>query len=180
MDSNDHYDTLYLNELYKQTEGNTETQVSMFDIGIAIGLEKIEASAAAENLMIQGMAELKTLSGGIGITDQGLEELGFANSGSADSTTVDLHLGTGPILDDSGRRAIETLLAEIKTETSRIQTDYDHLEECIIDIKTIEVQLLSANPKVGIIREVLRSLSATINSPDNKTLSNKLKALLSN
>ena len=71
MDSNNITNTTYLAELYRQTEGDTEAKVSMLDVGSAIGFEEAEARATAENLMIEGLAELKSLSGGIGITTQG-------------------------------------------------------------------------------------------------------------
>ena len=54
MDSNDTINTTYLAELYRQTEGNTDAQVSMLDVGSAVGFEEAEARATAENLMILG------------------------------------------------------------------------------------------------------------------------------
>ena len=68
----------YLQELYNTTKGNTETQVSMYDLGPALGLEKTAAGKIAEDLMVLGFIELKTLAGGISITDEGLKKLGIS------------------------------------------------------------------------------------------------------
>ncbi len=181
MASNDTTNTTYLAELYRQTEGNTDAQVSMLDIGSAVGFEEAEARATAENLMILGLAELKTLSGGIGITSQGMEELGITPAPAANSSSDDnLRLGREVVLDDAGRLLIEALLAELKIEVAQTKSDYQHLEENIIDIKTMEVQLLSPNPKVAIIREILRSLHTIISSSGDSVLAAKLETLLNN
>lgn len=168
--------TIYLAELYRQTGGDTDALVNMLDVGAAIGLEKDEAGTTAEDLIISGFVELKTLSGGIGITHQGLVELNMSPTGSV--VENDLQLGEGPVLNDEGRVILEALLAEVKTWIPQVQLDYQRLEECIIDIKTIEVQLLSPNPKTGIIREALRSLSKPIAASDKGGLSGKLEQLL--
>ncbi len=56
-------------------EGDTEAIVSMHDVGQALGFEKTDAGKMAEALYSEGYAELKTLSGGIGITSMGLQAL---------------------------------------------------------------------------------------------------------
>jgi len=167
---------MYLSELYNQTGGNTESQVTMSDVGVALGLEKNEAGTTAEELIIQGFVDLKTLSGAIGITLQGIEALGL--SPVKDTAESDMQLGRGPVLDDRGRQAVEILLTKIKTRITQLQTDYAILEECIIDIRTLETQLLSPSPKVEIIREILRSISTAINTSGRSELSNELEMIL--
>lgn len=51
----------FLFELYTQTKGDTKKQVSMHDVGAVLGQGKTDAGAMAEDLIIQGYAELKTL-----------------------------------------------------------------------------------------------------------------------
>ena len=55
----------FLRQLYQMSDGDTDTAVSMYDIGAILGLEKSAAGTIAEDLIIDGYAELKTLSGGI-------------------------------------------------------------------------------------------------------------------
>lgn len=172
MDDKNNINTIYLTELYRQTDGNTESRVTMSDVGAAIGLEKNEAGKTAEDLIISGFVEMKTLSGDIGITAQGLEKLGLSPANITTEKTI--QLGNGPVLDAGGLQAVENLLAEIKTFIAQTQTDYTCLEECIIDIKTIETQILSPRPKVAVIREVLKSLSTAVSTMDDNDFSRKL------
>jgi len=179
MDSDSTTNRTYLAELYRETEGNIDAQVSMLDIGAAVGFEEGESRTTAENLMILGLVELKTLSGGIGITKEGLEKLGIIPAPAAGSASDDdLQLGQEIALNDAGRQLVETLVTELKNEIPRKKLDYQLLEETVIDLKTIEVQLLSPSPKVAIIREILRSLHAVVSLSDNSTLAGKLETVL--
>nr|NJM02177.1 hypothetical protein [Desulfobacula sp.] len=155
----------FLYELYTRTEGNPETQVSMYEVGQALGLEKDEAGTLAESLYIQGLAELKTLSGGIGITREGLAALEINIDPGPDPS---LSLGTAPVLEDRGRAALDTLLPEIKKTLGAARMSYPRMAELLMDIKTIEVQMLSPAPKTAIIREILKSIQANLESSGSK------------
>ncbi|MBW2658068.1 MAG: hypothetical protein JRC87_00490 [Deltaproteobacteria bacterium] len=179
MDSDSTTNRTYLAELYRETNGNTDATVSMLDIGTAVGFEEGEARNTAENLMILGLVELKTLSGGIGITGEGLKELGITPEPAANSVSDEnLQLGREVVLDDAGKLLVESLITELKSAITREKADYQLLEESIIDLKTIEVQLLSPSPKVAIVREILRSLHAVISLSENSTLAGKLETVL--
>ncbi|MBU1341940.1 MAG: hypothetical protein KKE44_10150 [Proteobacteria bacterium] len=145
----------YLFELYTMTGGDTQAQVSMYDVGESLGMGKTDAASMAEDLYIQGFAELKTLSGGIGITDQGLEVLEITVAPKPDAS---LRLGTGPVLDDQAKKAVEKIVQDIKAGIDQTRLTYPQLEELVMDIKTIEIQMQSPTPKTAIIREVLKSL----------------------
>jgi len=62
---------LFLDELYRQTQGDPSIMVSMYEIGEALGLDRNASLRTAEDLLGTGLAEIKTLNGGIGITAQG-------------------------------------------------------------------------------------------------------------
>jgi hypothetical protein len=166
----------YLFELYTLTKGDTEVQVSMYDVGAVLGLEKTDAGAMAEDLFIQGYAELKTLSGGIGITLQGLDLLQVKIV--PESNLESPGLGKETILETQGKEALEKILQAIKEHLSRNKQTYSKLEELVMDIKTIEIQMLSPRPKTKIIREVLRSLHENIAGFVSKDLSNALNSLI--
>lgn len=155
----------FLYELYTRTEGNPEAQVSMYEVGQALGLDKSEAGTMAESLYIQGLAELKTLSGGIGITREGLAVLEINIDLGPDPS---LSLGTGRVLENRGRTALDTILPEIKKTLEAARMSYPQLEELLMDIKTIEVQMLSPSPKTAVIREVLKSIHANFESSGSK------------
>jgi len=147
----------FLLELYHQTGGDTENQVSMHDVGAALGLDKTLSSASAEDLIMDGFVELKTLAGGIGITANGIGLL--QDKGAVEDTTRNrLKLRGLPILDDTDRKTVESLLAVLKKEISGKSIDYPEIESAIIDIKTIEVHLLSSKAKTAVIKAIFSSL----------------------
>jgi len=167
----------YLKELHAQTQGKTEIQVSMFDVGEAIGLEKTEAGTIAEELIIEGLAELKSLSGGVGITPQGVAMI-QGKAGTPGLTGSGLHLGKGPVLGEQGRQAVEKVLTEIRSSVVGNQTTFEQLEEIVLDIKTIETQMLSPRPKVAVIREVLRSMHKSFMDLKAGDLTEQVNALI--
>jgi hypothetical protein len=65
---------LFLVELYHRTQGDASVRVSMFDIGESLGLDRKLSLRTAEELIGTGLAEIKTLSGIIGITTDGVTE----------------------------------------------------------------------------------------------------------
>ncbi len=151
----------YLTELYRLTDGDMNAQVSMYDVGAALNLEKTDAGKLAEDLIGDGLVEVKTLSGGIGITALGIEKIQAA--GLADDVGVGtMSLGNTSVLEAEAKEAVATLLPEVKSALSRQDTPYNQIEEIVIDIKTLEVQLLSPTPKTAIVREVLRSMRQSL------------------
>lgn len=166
----------FLLELYNMTSGDTSTQASMFDVGAALGLEKAEASAMAEELIVQGLADIVTLSGGIGITAQGLEVLqleGVSVAGQA------VPLSTAPVVDADGRQAIEQMVTAIRTSVSQHgAASFEDLEEVVIDLKTIETQLLSPAAKTAVLREILRSLRSALARMGIKECTAQLDAMI--
>jgi len=157
MNSDEITSTSYLQELYNATQGNPETQVSMHDIGLAIGIEKAEAGRVAEELMVTGYIELKTLAGGISITNEGLASLGMVPQPGKNETI--LQLSSGPVVTDEDRQVVETILSNIKTELAAQKHEYQAMEQAVLDIKVIELHLLSPSPKIDIILALFHSLA---------------------
>jgi len=150
----------FMLELHTMTGGDIAAQVSMYDVGSALGLDKSAVTALSQDLMIEELVELKSLSGSIGITGKGLAVLEREGLiAAAGQQTV--RLGNGPVIDDQDRQQIELLLAEIKAGAASSPADYAHLEELVIDIKTMEVQLLSPRPKTAMIRSIFHALQGS-------------------
>ena len=123
----------FLFELYTQTQGDTKKQVSTNDVGAVLGLENNDAGSMAQNLIIQGFAELKTLSGGIGITLQGLELLQIKIA--PESSLETLSLGSGTVLENQDKKSVEKIIQELKDSLTQIKQTYAQQEELVIDIK---------------------------------------------
>lgn len=168
----------FLIELYTMTEGNTEKQVSMYDVGERLGMERNTTSAMSEDLIIDQLVELKTLSGGIGITAEGLTALQKEGLISTAPRKNTLQLGKRPVLDANDRDIIDQLLLRIKNASYGDQAQYAHLEELVVDMKTIETQLLSPKPKTAIIIETLRSLSGALKQSGSTGLAGEIEQML--
>ncbi len=151
----------YLMELYNQTQGDQEKQVSMADIGSALGMDKPQAGLIGEWLIVEGMVELRTLAGGVSITAQGVEVLQEAGLIRV-SAKVSHRLSRAPVLDEKDCQVVGQILADLKRAFGSLSASYQDLEEIVIDMKTIEIQLLSPKPKATIVRAVLESLHASV------------------
>lgn len=165
----------FLIELYTITEGDVTQQVSMYDIGEKLGMEKSTISTMSENLIIDQLVELKTLSGGIGITAEGIAALQNDGLISVRPANDAPRLSKGPVLDENDIKTVDQLLLNIKETVYGSEANYGQLEELIIDIKTINTQLLSPRPKLSIIKEVFRSVHHTLKELKIQDIVKKLK-----
>ena len=152
--------------------------VSMYDIGETLGLDRTVSLRTAEELIGTGLAEIKTLSGGIGITADGVieaQQLG-ASVESRDQTSV--CLGDIPILDDTGRGAVERVSNGLKNQIGEKGLNFDQLAEMLADLKSIDAQLVSPNPKTAIIRECFQSIKGVLNEVEDSDGLSMVTALL--
>ena len=165
----------YLTELYRMTEGDPGVQTSMFEVGTGIGMEKEAAGKLAEELIAMGYVEIRTLSGGIGITRQGIET---AKSNGDITDIMQPRLGDGDELDKNGRLTVENALNAIKNELGRHPTPFPQMETLVVDIKTIEIQMLSPQPKIAIISAVFNSLQETLTAMGMTEQASKIKEMI--
>ena len=170
----------FLIQLFERTEGDSTVQVSMYDIGDQLGLDRDIASTVAQELIGSMLVEIRTLSGGIGISSDGSQmarELIGPTTSSGDEFEK---LDDTPLLSSTGRQAVEQIASEVKNLTGNLGLDFDTLTELMADLKTIDAQLGSSRPKTAIVRECLCSvLSVLKNSGDNET-AGRLCTLLGN
>jgi hypothetical protein len=148
----------------------------MYEVGAALGLEKTEAGKLAEEVIAEGWAEIKTLSGDIGITPDGIA----ASGGNAvdNDGPLSYSMGKGPIIQDDGQAGVEHLLEQIKERLNGLSIPYDILEEIVMDLKTARVQLLSPKPKTAIMKEILRSLHDAMNSAGEADTAAQIKEMI--
>jgi len=170
----------FMIELFEQTRDNQSVQVSMYDIGGRLGLERDAAARVAEELIGLQMVEIKTLAGGIGISAAGSEVaqglIGPLAADPGDSTK----LGDEPLLNSASRHALEQTVIEIKDQAGALGLDYDTLAELMADLKSIDAQLESSRPKTAIIRQCLHSLAGVLKGKPNSRLNARVSGLLGN
>jgi len=168
---------VFLQELYKRAGGDFKVQISMYDIGADLGIGKDEVAALGQDLFIEGLAEMITLSGGMGITQKGLEALGI--NITPENETQYFRLGNGPVLDVQGKKVVNELLNKIRAGLDGKTFPFDLMEEIVIDLKTIEVQMLSPNPKTLIVREILKFINQNIKGLAPNDLILELQTIIS-
>ena len=168
----------FLIKLFEQTKGDVSIQVSMYDIGELLDMDRDTASTVAQELMGLQLAEIRTLSGGIGISAVGSERIqdlmgpmASDNSGSAD-------LGDTPVLTSGGQQTVGQVVSELKNQTGSLGLDFDTLGELMADLKTMEAQLDSSRPKTAIIRECLRSVLGVVEKAQDSRISGRIRQLV--
>lgn len=171
----------FLEQLCQMSEGDVSKEVSMYEIGGSMGLDRPEAGALAEELIIDGYAELKNLTGGISITTAGLRLLNLDTVSHGEGQGEDqLVLGDAEVVTPEGVEAVEGLADEIRKAVGESSFDYSQMEELVIDLKTLQIQLLSSRPKTKIVREVLRSLAMPLEGkPETERLNSAIQKMIS-
>ena len=169
---------LFIVELYHRTQGDGSVKVSMYDIGESLGLDRKLSLRTAEELIGTGLAEIKTLSGGIGITAEGVAEAQGLGASLQENVGTNISLQDVPVLDKSVHQAVEQLVTTLKGQTNQFSLNFDSLAELMADLKTIDAQLASPNPKTAIIRECFRSIVGVLKAVDNNDNLKSIKTLL--
>ena len=168
----------FLIQLFEQTKGDSTAQVSMYDIGDQLGLDRDIASAVAQELIGSMLVEIRTLSGGIGISADGSQMakklIGPETTGSDEFSKLD----DTPLLTASGRQAVEQIVSDLKTQAGSLGLDFDTLSELMADLKTIDAQLGSTRPKTVIIRECLISILAVLNNSGDTKSAGRIRTLV--
>ena len=168
----------FLIQLFEQTGGDPSAQVSMFDVGEGFGLDRDTSSRVAETLIGLQLVEIRTLSGGIGISTEGVSEVSRLTGGVPSADGSPGKLTDQPVMDSISCQGVEQAAGELKRQAGNLGLDFDGLSELMADLKTIDAQLGSSRPKTGIIRECLRSIKEVLKDlTDSKSLV-QVRALL--
>ncbi|MBW1841519.1 MAG: hypothetical protein JRI75_06960 [Deltaproteobacteria bacterium] len=165
-------------EFYLQTQGDPSNIVSWYDIGETLGLDREGSSQAAEELIGTGLAEIKTLNGGIGITDDGIaeaEQLGAALGAVGGAGPI---LGDAPILDETGSLTVGQIAGSLKNQMGEKNWDFNTLSELMADLKSIDAQLSSPNPKTAVIRECFLSIMGVLQKGNDADSLTQVRTLL--
>jgi DNA-binding MarR family transcriptional regulator len=166
----------FLLELYRDSNADPGAQRSMYVLGEKIGLDKAAAKRTAEDLIGMGLVEIRTLSGGVGITEEGITAARQAGAGPEDENS--LTLGDGTWIDDRNRQSLASLIKTLQQAVAKAGASYSGLEEMVIDIKTMEVHLLSTRPKTAVIRELLRALQASFSAFGDRSTAGMIERII--
>jgi len=168
----------FLIQLFEQAGGDSSAQVSMYDIGEGLGLDRDTSSRVAEILIGLQLVEIRTLSGGIGISAEGVDEVKRLIGGAPPADGLPGELADQPVMDANSSRGVERAAGELKSQAGNLGLDFDTLSELMADLKTIDAQLASSRPKTAIIRECLRSIKGLLQEVGEGDSLVKIKSLL--
>jgi DNA-binding transcriptional ArsR family regulator len=166
-----------LKALFEETGGDPSAQVSMYELGEPLGMDRPTVSHAAEELMSEGLVDIRTLAGAIGLTEAGRDQMAGAAEGDGESSDG-MALGDAPVLDTDRRGRVETEVAAIKAGTGELGLSFDALSELAADLRTVDAQLASPRPKTAIVRECFRSIGETLAGADAAGPEARVRALL--
>jgi hypothetical protein len=167
----------FLLQLFKVSNGDVSAKVSMYDIGEALEMDRGQANFITTELVGFDYVEIRTLSGGIGITKQGIDAAGKlgAEGGKKDAIP---RLGNESILDEVIKDACDIMVAIIKSKAPELGLDFDAMAEIMADLKTIDAQLSSPKPKTIIIRESFRSVQSVLKIAGDKEIAARIQELI--
>ena len=170
----------YMQKLFEMSGGDVSTEVSMYEIGAALGMDRPEAGALAEDLIIDGYAELKNLTGGISITAAGLQLLNLDPGGREEEQGPgEVLLGEAEVLGAQAVEAAEALAGEIRASIAEGGLAYPQIDELVIDLKTLQTQLLSSRPKTAVVRAILAGLIKPLEKkPETERLRSRIKKMI--
>lgn len=168
----------FLIQLFEQTSGDPSVQASMYAVGESLGMDRDTSCRVAETLIGLQLVEIRTLSGGIGISTEGADEVKSLMGGAALTGESHHTLTDQPIMDQISCQAVEQATGELKSKAGNLGLDFDGLSELMADLKTIDAQLSSSRPKTAIVRECLRSLKETLEGLAESESLLKVRSLL--
>ena len=87
-------------------------------------------------------------------------------------------MGSEQVVAEQGRQTVELLIRDIRGALVAGKITLGQMEEIVIDIKTIEIQMLSPRPKTDVIRAVCRSLQAGLADSGFGKLAAEVDALI--
>ena len=165
----------YLKRLVERTDGDSNRQVSMYDIGTEMDLDRNESRQIAERLMAEAFVEIRSLSGAIGVTRLGLDAADELTRDASESREA---LCTTAIMDETSIKRVEETTLEIKSRCGSIGLKYDTVTEMIADLKSIDAQLFSPKPRTVIVREALSAIREILECAGERECSAKIGELL--
>ena len=180
MDSSELNDTdkQFMIQLFEHTHGDPSAQVSMYELGATLSLDRDASSKVAEELMGLQLIEIRTLSGGIGLSITGIEMMQELLGPTDVTGGPATKLGDERLLTPAGLEAVKEMVSDIKRDTGSLGLGFDSLTELMADLKSIDAQLESSKPKTAIVKECFISIIGVLKSKADSSHIGKINGLL--
>ena len=150
-----------LREFYAQTGGNPNKSVSMWAVGEKLGLERFKIEDLCMGMASEGLLEIKNLSGGMGLTESGVEKVqGLGGASGAG--------GAG----DAGE-----ILARLEKALPDLGLGAAAQKDMALDIQTLRLQLARSKPVAGGQKAVSAEIRRMLDMAKAEQAAPLLKAL---
>lgn len=169
----------FIHRLWEVTEADEHKLANMLTIAQDLGFDGAKTNRVFQYLCGEGLAEGRTLGGGIGITHYGIREVEEAllqpddpthyfppavsiiSIGTMSNSTIQ-QASPGAVQDVSFEAAetnkIRAAVEEVKLKFDELELEIDERRQAEAEVATIEAQLGSPKPRRTIISESLASL----------------------
>lgn len=151
----------FFDALVTAVDADAGQQVSMYDIGDKLGLEKDASQSVAQDLMAEGVAEVRTLSGAIGLTAEGITKAGALGGNQPKSAALlDIRVDADGLLDETGCQAIAEFQHRLSEAMAESDLKGNAWQVAITNLKVVDLCLTSPQPCWSIMRESYLSMQA--------------------
>jgi hypothetical protein len=166
----------FLRTLSRLAEPQSNGSVSMYAVGAQMDLDREASSQIAQELMGDGLVEVRTLAGDIAITPDGLALL------QSEMETVagdDVRLGKNGVASSDIKTVLQDIVNDLEEGARKWNLNSDDHAEFRADLSTLKAQLTSPQPKNAILRATVESHYTLLNNlcPD-EPVNNRLACLL--
>lgn len=168
----------FIMALHAQTAAGGPQQASMYTVGESLGMDRQEAQRAGEALIGMGLVEVRTLSGDIGLSDEGAALCESQTDSDLGPGNTAKGLGDAPIMTDADRSVTEIMVGQLKYLAGDKSWAFDVLTDLMADLKTIDAQLLSSRPKTAIIKECFRSVQSLLTDAGHADVAEEIRRIL--
>ncbi|HEX7903430.1 MAG TPA: hypothetical protein VF487_06100 [Chitinophagaceae bacterium] len=173
---------LFLQKVYKESEGDTHCMVEIEKIGQELGMDNLTSGRTAQYLIDEGLLEAMTEEGGIVISHEGVLEVEEALLNPDKSTQhflplniIHVHSMNNSVIQQGTTNStqnvtitsdniseLKSFLSDLKTAIEKMQLSVEIQSEVIAEIATLDAQANSPKPKRSIIGEALNSLRSVL------------------
>ncbi|MFH1137020.1 MAG: hypothetical protein V1816_13175 [Pseudomonadota bacterium] len=139
-----------LEEIRQATSGGPGRTASMWPIGQKLGLDRGRTEDVAMGLVAEGLLEIKSLSGGLGLTEDGLKLLGSAGGA-----------------DDSAPPDLAGFLTALARDLPALRLEPAARRDLELDLQTLQLQGKRTAPLPGVVGATLQAVEAALKTADS-------------
>ena len=140
--------------LYEAVGGDSSKTAGMWAVGEKLGLDRAVTEDTAMNLASQGLVEIRSLSGALGLTPEGLAMAGG---------------GAAPVGGDAGDVTLAEFTAELLAGLGELNLSVDDRRNLEVDAGALGLLSRRPTPLPEVIKGLLAEVSRALDSSSTPT-----------